>query len=172
MTRPVDSEYPPFFRKYVNLVPEDDVRVVLEGQVERLKQLTSRIVPEREVYAYAPAKWTIRQVVGHLGDAERVFGFRAFSFSRGDHASLPGFDENAYVEESRHSDTPLARLVDDLAAVRASNLTFLRTLTDEQWARSGVANDKSITVRALAYVMAGHVRHHVRVLGERYGVPL
>jgi len=171
MTRPADSEYAPFFRTYVNLVPEDDILPVLETQVDRLRVVIAAVTPDRETFAYAPSKWTIRQVIGHLADAERVFGFRAFCFSRGDHSPLPGFEENAYVEQSRSRDEPIAQLVEDFGLVRRANLSVLRVLGESQWSRSGVANEKAITVRALAYVMAGHVRHHVRVLEERYGVP-
>ncbi len=168
--RPLPTEYPASFAGYVDLVPEADVVGALGAQVEVLRQLAAAISPERETYAYAPGKWTIRQVVGHLGDVERVFSFRALCFARSDQTPLPGFDENAYVEHSRFNDTRLGELIEELVLLRSSNLKMLTSLSEAQWSATGVANGKSISVRALAYVMVGHVRHHVAMLRDRYGV--
>jgi len=129
------------------------------------------LVPaDREGHRYAEGKWSIRQVLGHLVDAERVFGYRAFCFSRGERAALPSFDENEYVRAARSDATPLGDLVDELALVRESNLVVLRRLEPLEWARVGAASGQPVTVRALAFIMAGHPRHHVHVLRERYGV--
>jgi hypothetical protein len=168
--RPLPTEYPASFAGYVDLVPEADVVGALGAQVEVLRQLAAAISPERETYAYAPGKWTIRQVVGHLGDVERVFSFRALCFARSEQTPLPGFDENAYVEHSRFNDTRLGELIEELVLLRSSNLKMLTSLSEAQWSATGVANGKSISVRALAYVMVGHVRHHVAMLRDRYGV--
>ena len=170
MKRPAGTEYAPFYGGYVDLVPEEDVLAVLDAQPAFLRRLAASVPPARETFAYAAGKWTIRQVLGHLGDGERVFGFRAFCFGRGDQTPLPGFDENAYVERSRFNDISLVDLAEDFATVRASNLRFLKGFGEDQWSASGIANGKSITVRALAFAMAGHVRHHARVLRERYGI--
>src|SRR5262245_42297605 len=170
MMRPREAEYAPFFHGYVQLVPELNILDALESQVGVVRHVASMVSKEQELFFYAPGKWTIRQVAGHLGDGERVFGFRAFSFSRLDETPLPGFDENGYVERSRSNDLPLTELVEDFIAARAANLRLLKTLTPEQWRGSGTANGKSITVRALAYVMVGHVRHHLHLLKERYGI--
>ncbi len=170
LKRPLPSEYPPFFAGYIDRVPEADVVGALGAQIEVLKQLAAVISPEKETYAYAPGKWTIRQVVGHLGDVERVFSFRALCFARSDQTPLPGFDENAYVEHSRFNDIRLGELIEELVLLRSSNLKMLTSLSEAQWSATGVANGKSISVRALAYVMVGHVRHHVAMLRDRYGV--
>jgi uncharacterized damage-inducible protein DinB len=170
MERPTDAEFAPFYARYVALVPETDILAVLEQQVEEIRRLAVSVPPERETYRYAEGKWSIRQVLGHLVDGERVFGYRAFCFSRGEQAALPSFDENQYVAAARSEATPLRELADELALVRQSNLVLLRRLEPREWARVGSASGKPVTVRALAWIMAGHPRHHLQVLRERYGV--
>lgn len=168
--RPAENEYATFYRGYVSLVPEGDVLPVLEAQPEGLARIAAQVSPEKEIFRYAPDKWSVRQVFGHLSDAERVFGYRAFCLSRAEAAPLPGFDENGYVAESRSSDQPLAELARTFGRVREANLTLLRHLDLSQWERRGVANGSPISVRALAFIMAGHVRHHLAGLRDRYGV--
>jgi hypothetical protein len=168
--RPYGSEYADAYRGYVDLVPETDVLSVLAGQSEELRQLASRVPRDRERFAYAPGKWTMRQVLGHLGDGERVFGYRALCFSRGDRTPLPGFDENAYVERSRSADVPLRDLVEEFACLRGANLRMLQALDEEAWREVGIANELPISVRAIAFIMVGHVRHHMGVLSSRYGI--
>lgn len=168
MKRPLPEEYPPAFAGYVGLVPETDVLAALRAQIGAVREFAATVAPDRETHAYAPGKWTIRQVVGHAGDAERVFGYRALCISRGEQTPLPGFDENAYVASSPSSGVRLADLVEELVFLRSANLKMLEALREEQWTASGVANQKLITVRALAFVMAGHVRHHLNVLRDRY----
>ncbi len=168
--RPADTEFASFYAGYVALVPEDHVLPVLEAQIEEFRGLTGSVPPAREGFRYAPDKWSLRQVVGHLTDGERVFGHRLFCFSRGEQAALPAFDEKAYVAQSAYERVPLAELVEELVTVRRGNLAVLRRLDAEAWGRAGTASGKPITVRALAYVMAGHPRHHLAILRERYGV--
>ena len=168
--RPADTEFAPFYARYVALVPEDDVVAALDAQVEEFRRLRSRVAPGRESFRYAPDKWSVRQVVGHVTDGERVFGHRLFCFSRGEQAPLPPFDENAYVAQSAYDRLPLAELVDELVTVRLGNLAVLRRLDVEAWGRVGTASGKPVTVRALAYVLAGHPRHHLAILRERYGL--
>jgi hypothetical protein len=167
--RPAENEFAPFYQKYVALVPESDVIAALEAQADTLAKLRSNAAA-KETFAYEPGKWTVREVVGHVCDVERVFGFRAFTFSRQDRNALPGFDQDTYVNESRYLDVPLADLVEDFALIRRANVRVLRRLRDEQWLMSGTANGKVITVRALAFVMVGHVRHHLQILRDRYDV--
>jgi len=170
MTRPATTEYDPHFGRYVDLVQEPEILPVLEGQIGVLRRLASAARGDRELFRYAPGKWTVRQVAGHLVDCERVFGYRAFVFSRLDQTGLPGFDENAYVDQARFNDVPLADLVDEFVLVRQANLRVLNLLDDDRWAASGVANNRRITLRALGFLMGGHVRHHLNGLRERYGV--
>jgi DinB family protein len=170
MNRPELDEYAPFYAGYVSLVPESDALAVLAAQPAELRTLAAAIPEERETHRYAPGKWSVREVFGHLTDGERVFGYRAFCISRGDKASLPGFDEKEYIAGSDYDERPLAELAFDFTALRGSNLAVLRRLDAEVWGRSGIANGTPVTVRALAFIMAGHVRHHLGVLRTRYGV--
>jgi hypothetical protein len=170
MERPREGEYAPFYARYVALVPETDILEVLERQVEDIRRLAASVPAERETHRYAEAKWSVREVLGHIIDGERVFGYRAFCFSRGEPAALPSFDEKLYVAAARSDATPLRELTEELALVRRSNLLVLRGLEPREWARVGTASGHPVTVRALAWVMAGHPRHHVNVLRERYGV--
>lgn len=168
--RPSSSEFAPFYADYVALVTETNIFDALTLQPDELKRLAESIKAEKELYKYGPDKWTVRQVFGHLIDAERVFGYRAFCISRGERASLLAFDENSYVEQSTSNSISLRDHVAEFCLVRESNLTVLTRLTPDEFRRSGTANSNPITVRALSFIMVGHVRHHLKVLKERYGV--
>jgi uncharacterized damage-inducible protein DinB len=140
----------------------------LSAQIAETLALLSGVSPEKSQHCYAPGKWSVRQVVGHLADTERVFSYRALAFARGDPTELPGFDENAYAQASPADQRPLAEVVEDLAAVRRATLSLLRNLGPEAWTRAGRANASPVSVRALAWIIAGHERHHRQVLRERY----
>ncbi|MFI4945496.1 MAG: DinB family protein [Burkholderiales bacterium] len=170
LVRPESSEYAPFYAGYVARVPEDDILSVLQRQGEEIRDLARSLPAAKETYRYADGKWSIREVLGHLIDGERVFGYRAFCFSRGEQAPLPSFDENQYVAGAGADQIPAAELGSEFAAVRASNLAFLRRLSAADAKQLGTASGNPISVRALAYIMAGHPRHHLAVLRERYGV--
>jgi hypothetical protein len=170
LQRPQAEEYALLYAGYVDRVPESDVLEVLASQGEEVAGLLGRVSPEGERHRYAPGKWSVREVVGHLIDSERVFAYRALSFARADPAPLPGFDEQAWLPQAGFDRIPLADLVEEFVLARASHLRMLRRLSPTAWARRGVANQNPITVRALAWVMAGHVRHHLAILRDRYGV--
>jgi hypothetical protein len=169
--RPTEAEYAPFYARYLSLVPEEDLLEALEVQPAWLRGRLAGVPTERETRRYEPGKWSVRQVVGHMSDVERVLGYRAFCISRGETAALPGFDEKAYVAGSRYEDRPLADLTTDFTRAREANLVVLRQLDPEAWMRQGVANGSPVSVRALGFILAGHARHHVRVLESRYGIP-
>jgi hypothetical protein len=169
MERPGDGEFASFYAGYVSLVPEADILSVLGGQAADLRARTRTFIPEREDFRYEPGKWSVREMLGHVNDAERVFGFRAFCFSRGDENALPGFDQDDYVARSRFERCNLADLVEEFGQVREVNLVVLRRLDEEGWSRMGTASGKPVSVRALAYIMAGHVRHHLQILNALYG---
>ena len=170
MHRPTESEYAPFYRGYVAHVNEEEILPVLRSQLEALDVLLNRVAPEQETYRYAEGKWSIREVVGHLIDAERVFGYRAFSIARGESKNLPAFDENEYMLSAPYDRIDLEDLLSELRLVRLSNIAMLRNLDEEAWSRMGTANDAPVSVRALAFIMAGHVRHHMAVLSQRYHI--
>jgi hypothetical protein len=145
-----------------------DILQVLRGQLEEFGGLVGSISEERAGFRYAPGKWSIREVIGHLTDAERIFSFRALAFARGDLLELPSFDENRYVEQADFDRIPLLQLVNEFKALRSSDVLLFEHLSEEASTRSGIVNGNMVTVRALAYIMAGHVRHHHRILKERY----
>lgn len=170
MYRPAETEYAPAFQGYVSRVTEDDILPALRSQIDALDLLLDRVEPERETYAYAEGKWSIRELLGHLIDGERVFGYRALCIARGETQNLPGFDENAYMPNSPYASINLEDLLSEFRLVRLSNIAMLRNLDEAAWTRMGTANGAPVSVRALAYIMVGHVRHHMGVLRERYQI--
>jgi hypothetical protein len=166
--RPDATEYAPFYAGYVSLVPESDVIPVLEQQSAVLERQARQFVPSLEQHRYAPGKWSVREVIGHIIDAERVFGFRAFCFSRGEANPLPGFEQNDYVATGGFDGRSLVDLVDEFAQVRLANLIVLKRLDGDAWKRVGTASGRRVSVRALAYIMGGHVRHHMSILSSHY----
>jgi hypothetical protein len=168
--RPAASEYAPFYAGYIASLPDGDIVDILERQTSELRQLAAATPADRETFRYGEGKWSVREVVGHMIDGERVFSYRTLRFSRGDQTPLPGFEENQYVAASTFDRRPLASLVDELVLLRQANLALLRALAPEDWARTGIASGHSVSVRALVFIMAGHVRHHLNILRDRYGV--
>ncbi len=168
--RPDPSEYAPFYSGYVASVSDGDIVATLEREgraiVDRLRGLSAGAAD----HAYGPGKWTVREVVAHVADAERVFAYRALRFGRGDATPLPGFDQEIYVPASHAATRALESLVDDLESVRAATLSLFRSFEPEDWFRGGEASGARVTVRALAWILAGHELHHRRVLRERYGL--
>ena len=168
--RPKAAEYASSFAHYIATVPDGNIIEWLDEQKSTLRAMAKRVTPERETFRYAPGKWTVREIFGHLADTERVFGYRLLSISRGDTTPLPGFDENRYVAASAFNTRPLWSLVDELLLVRDSNLMLMKALDDEAWRRVGTANNAVVSARALAWIIAGHVDHHLAGLRERYRV--
>ncbi|HUP41347.1 MAG TPA: DinB family protein [Vicinamibacterales bacterium] len=168
--RPADTEYAPFYATYIARVPERDPMPALEAQPAELQLIADRMAPDEELFRYAPDKWSVRQLFGHLIDTERVMGYRAFCIARGEAKPLPGFDEKEYVARADSDERPVKALAHEFAAVRHANLWAIRRWESEDWDRIGNANGKAVSARALAYIMAGHVRHHVALLRERYGL--
>ena len=168
--RPAKSEYPQYYENYVALVPEEDIVAVLEPQAALVEGLPDRVGASRETFAYAPGKWSVRELLGHVCDAERVFAYRALTFSRFDAVSLPAFDEETWTPHGHFAEVPLRRLAGEFAQLRRANVEMFRRLDDAQWRAGGHGDNKPVTVLGLAYIMAGHVRHHMQVLRERYGV--
>lgn len=166
--KPTDNEYAPYYAKYISLVTEGDILAAMEQQPDEVSRIASAFPAGREQHRYEKGKWSVREVLGHLLDSERVFGFRAFCFSRGEKAPLPSFDENMYVERSHYDEAPLAELVAAFHALRKSNIAFLRRLEENQWREIGTASGYPVSVRALAWIMVGHARHHLNVLRDRY----
>jgi hypothetical protein len=166
--RPGSSEYPPYYGTYIGEVTGDDVVPALVAQRESTARVLATIPESRAGYRYAEGKWSTREVVGHLSDSERVFAYRLLRFARADETPLPGFDENHYVPAGTFERRSLADVAAEFAAVRDATLALVKSLDAAAIGRSGMANGKSISVAALAWVIAGHEVHHLRVIRERY----
>jgi hypothetical protein len=154
----------------VDLVAEGDILATLATQIEGTLAELRKVSEADSLKRYAPGKWSMREVVGHLIDTERIFAYRALRFARGDRQDLPGFEQDDYVAVAQFDRRPWSGLVEEFEALRMSNLLMFRGLDDEAWRRQGVANGNAMSVRAAAYVIAGHELHHMRVLRERYGL--
>ena len=165
--RPDTTEYAPYYEKYIALAPAGDILAILEHQLADVNGLLRGVSDAVGNTRHAPYTWSVKEVVGHLIDSERVFGYRALRFARGDTTPLPGFDENVYARVAHWDSYPLAELLDEFELVRRSHLCLFRHLDAEAWTWSGVANDNSVTVRALAWILAGHVCHHLAILSKR-----
>lgn len=168
--RPGSDEFAPFYAGYVARVPVGDIVAILETQIDDTAALVAGLPAERAAYRYGPGKWSVREVIGHLADTERVMAQRALRFARGDGTPLPGFEENAYVAAADFEGRPLPGVVAELRAVRAATVALLRGLPDAAWTRRGVANGMPVTVRGLACIIAGHELHHRNILETRYGL--
>jgi DinB superfamily len=168
MTRPQTTEAAEYYFSYIDLITADEIVPVFKSQRDELLQLLQGISEEQSLKTYAPGKWTIKELLNHLNDGERVFLGRAFWFARGFQDALPSYDQDLAVQVARSNNTPWADLIEEFKAVRSSTITFFNNLPDEGWGRSGVANADPVTVRACAYIIAGHVAHHTNVLKEKY----
>ena len=166
--RPDDTEYAPFYASYVAGVPESDVVAALRDSGREIVTALAAISESRGGFRYAPEKWTVREVIGHLIDAERIFGYRALRLARADATPLPGFEENDYVRAAGSDTRTIADLVNELRVVREGTVRLFESLADDAWPRRGVVNGREVSVRALAFITAGHTRHHLAVLRERY----
>ena len=166
--RPGADEFAPFYAGYVARVPEGDLVGILAEQIGDTLALLESISDDRSLHRYAPGKWSIRDIVLHLADAERIFTYRALRMARGDTTPLAAFDEDRYAAAAGADRRPWSNLLAELEAVRTATVAFYRGLEPEAYLRRGEASGKSISVRALAYITAGHERHHVAVLRERY----
>jgi uncharacterized damage-inducible protein DinB len=169
MNRPNAEDCAPFYGKYIALVNDDPILETLEKLKTSTYDFFCSLTDEQANYAYAEGKWTIKEVVGHLTDAERTFAYRAFAFSRGQ-GELPGFDENEYVETATFNTRTLQDLAAEFKAVRKANLYMLRSLTEDQLNIVGVANGNNVKVNSILYIMAGHELHHLNILKQRYFV--
>ena len=167
INRPNPDEYSEYAGRYVNLVGNDPILEILERQKEESYKLFTSLSADKASYAYADGKWTIKQVVGHMADTERVFAYRALVFSR-ESITLPGFDQDVYMEQATFNSRPLEDLANELKTVRESSLYLFRSLTEQQSTQKGIASGSPFSVRAYAYMIAGHEMHHWNILKERY----
>jgi hypothetical protein len=166
--RPAADEFNPFYAGYIAQVPDGDVVEALIGGAEIASALLGDLDEEAASFAYAPGKWTLKEVLLHCADAERIFTYRALRIARGDETPLPGFDENAYVPLSGAANRTIEDILDEFESVREATVTMFSGLPADAWTRRGTASNNAISVRALAWITAGHLLHHLGVIQDRY----
>jgi uncharacterized damage-inducible protein DinB len=167
MGRPQTSEYTRNYDSYVALVPEDDILAAMRANLAQTLTLLSGVADHDAAVCHPPYTWTIKQVIGHLTDCERIFGYRALRFARGDSTPLPGFEENDYAQVANSDSRPLAALAAEFEAVRKSHVLMFENLPQGAWQKHGVASDSDLSVRAIAYIIVGHERHHMLIIRRR-----
>ena len=170
MTRPQKSEAAEYYFAYIDLITSDEIIPAIKSQMTETLELLQGISEEQSLQTYAPGKWTIREVLNHVNDGERLFLGRALWFARGFQDPLPSFEQDVAVQAAQANETSWAALVEEFRNVRMGTISFFKNLPAEAWSRTGVASDNPFTVRALAYIIAGHVAHHTKVLHEKYGI--
>lgn len=168
VARPEPGEYAPYYERYISLVPGNDILNTLDAQRRQTVLLLSGRSDDDGNFRYAPDKWSATQVIGHMNDTERIFAYRALRIARGDGTPTEGFEQDDYVRNGPFANRPISDVIEDYIAVRRATLSLLRYLDEAAWLRRGVANKNEISVRALAYIIAGHELHHRRVLEEKY----
>ena len=166
--RPQPGEYAPYYEKYLSQIESNDIFSTLDDQRRQMLLLLSGRTEADGDLRYAPDKWSLKEVLGHINDTERIMAYRALRIARGDSTPLPGFEQDDYVRNGPFSDRSLADLIEDYIAVRRATITLFRNLDEAAFARRGVANKNDVTVRALAYIIAGHELHHRRIIEEKY----
>jgi hypothetical protein len=168
ITAPQPGEYDPYYGRYISLVPDNDILDTLQQQVKDTTILLSSLSEKDGDFHYAPEKWTVKQMLGHVIDTERIFAYRALRIARNDQTPMEGFEQDDYVRYGPFQHCRLADLIEEFGFVRNSTLALCRSLDEHAWMRRGVANKKEISVRALIYIIAGHELHHGKVLKEKY----
>jgi len=168
MSLPQRTEAAPYYFTYIDLISGDDILQTIEAQLDGTSRFLSGVSEEKSLYRYARDKWSMRQVISHVNDTERVFAFRAMWFARGCSDPLPSFDQNIASNAARADDHSLASHVQEFRKIREATIALFRNLPAEAWARGGIASENSVTVNALAFIIAGHVAHHAAILRERY----
>lgn len=170
MNRPKKNEFDPYYDAYISLLADDNVIEVLEAQPAELRAIFGAMHEEKGSFAYAEGKWTVKELLSHIIDGERIFAYRILRISRGDVTPIEGFEQDGYTENSNANDRSFVDLLDEFEHQRRSNMNMLRNLSDAATRRIGTANEKTISVRALVYIMAGHIKHHINILRDLYHV--
>ncbi|MEW6051554.1 MAG: DinB family protein [Candidatus Zixiibacteriota bacterium] len=167
-TAPDQFEYAPYYGKYITAISHGDILTTLSDQVSDARALFSGLSDEQAMYSYAPEKWNIKEILGHVIDAERVFAYRALRIARADRTALASFEHDDYVKVAKFSQRPLPVLLTEFEHVRAASVDLFTHLDDEAWSRKGTASGFAVSVRALAWIIAGHELHHRRIIQARY----
>lgn len=168
MNRPENNEFASYYLPFVSAVPDGDIISVLNQQLENTRLMLKDITEEQGQFRYGTEKWSIKEVVGHMTDTERIMAYRLLCIARGEAVSLPGFDEKQYVENANFNEQSLEQLLDHFAKVRQTTTLLLESLSPDALVRRGLANNTEVTVRGVAYIIAGHAMHHSKIIQERY----
>ncbi|MBK5293826.1 MAG: DinB family protein [Acidobacteriia bacterium] len=167
-TAPKENEYAPYFGRYISLIASDDIVATLESQIAGTAVLLAGLAPQDGHYRYAPEKWTVNEALGHIIDTERIFAYRALRIARNDPTPLPSFEQDDYVKYGPHASCRLPDLLEEFRCIRRSSLFLFQNLQPEAWTRIGTAGQNPISVRAIAWIIAGHEVHHAKILRESY----
>lgn len=165
---PLEGEFAPYYKKYIDQVVGEDILKVLMGQIEDIRTFYEKMGDEKSNEAYAPGKWTAKEVLGHMTDTDRVMAYRAMCISRGEKQSLPGFDQDEYVIQGSFNDIPLARLLEEFEMTRYAIVAMFKNFPEQTYTSFGNANNTAVSVRGLIYIIAGHTIHHMNILKEKY----
>lgn len=168
LKRPDLEEFPVYMRSYVQLIPEGDIIQILNGQMASTQEIFSAVTEKQAEYRYAEGKWTLSEVLGHLTDTERIMNYRILRIARGDKSPLMGFDENEYVQEASFNERTIADLLEDYQNVRRATISLLKGLPQKSLQNKGNANGFEVTVETIAYMIAGHELHHIKIIQEKY----
>lgn len=168
--RPIKSEYDPYYERYIKLVPEEDILITLDQQLSETQILLRSVSEQHGIFRYEPDKWSVKEVIGHVIDTERIMSYRALRIARNDHTPISGFEQDDYVKNGAFDKRSVSSLARELEQVRRSTISLFRNLDPGAWERRGTANNVEISVRALAYIIAGHELHHKALLKDRYGL--
>lgn len=168
MPKPIETDYPEYFGKYINQVTEDDLSIAFKTQLPKLERLLRSISEEKADHAYAPGKWTLKELLQHIIDAERIFSYRALCFARNDTNSLPSFDENLFAKNSNANTRSWKSLSNEFINVRRSTEDLFNSFSDDMLNQKGVANNNVTSVLSIGFIILGHVTHHIKIMEERY----
>lgn len=168
MPRPLQTDYPAYYEAYIGKIEGDSILDILQRQKEAARELLTNLPVEKENYRYADGKWSVKELLGHVIDGERIFTYRALRFARNDKTELPGFDQDAYIVNADFDSRTMFSMLEEYLSVREASITLFKNLSAEELSRKGIANGKEVTVNAIQYIVAGHELHHMNILRERY----
>jgi hypothetical protein len=168
VNRPSKEEYGPYFHQYISLVPEEKVSDILTQSLEHTVEIFSAVSEQKGLHRYASGKWSLKEVLAHIIDTERIMSYRLLRIARGDKTPLAGFDQDEYIKGASFDSIPIVQLIEEYTNVRRATLSLLKGLSEEAWSRRGTANNNELSARALAYIIAGHELHHLNVIQDRY----
>lgn len=170
MNKPNKSDYNSYYEPYISALPEKNINQILEEQINEIENLLGVLNESKGNFTYAEGKWTVKEVLGHITDTERIFAYRILSFARGEKQKIPGFDQNEYVLKGNFNNRTIKDLTEEFILLRKSNIILFNSFNEETLNKKGIANESEVTVNALLYIIAGHVNHHIKVLKEKYGI--